>query len=187
MFRNDITFQVNHLEIPDVSEKIDFGINFNHIFVVDFSCKGTKSLLQKVVLFLWVFFFFNLNLLTFLSQANKELLFREPNHWLLLHDSENNNDNVLEHLDMFVDSKVVVIEKTTDPTSFVLNYVYKVRKHSELITDTFGKWNTSKKGFDFLRNGDSLTRRRRNLQRHQLKVSVVIMDNSSYGHLTDYR
>lgn len=54
MVQNGITFKVNHLEVQDVSE-IYFGLLSNHIFVVDFSCEGTKYLLQKVdtyVLFL---------------------------------------------------------------------------------------------------------------------------------------
>lgn len=66
--------------------------------------------------------------------------------------------------------------------------VYRIAKGLPLIYENFGVW-SNEKGFVDLRATRILSRRRRNLQGHQLKASTVFMEKGeeSYTDLDDYQ
>lgn len=66
--------------------------------------------------------------------------------------------------------------------------VYKIAKNSTLIYEEFGLWNPKDGLVDF-RNDNILSRKRRNLQKHQLRAATVFMENGSENNtdLDDYQ
>lgn len=57
---------------------------------------------------------------------------------------------------------------------------------SKNIHEYFGTWSLDR-GIEDKRTTRIISRRRRNLQRHTLPASMVILNNDSLSHLTDYR
>lgn len=69
-----------------------------------------------------------------------------------------------------------------------LEIAYKIGMESPLIIENFGLWNREEGLHDF-RKTRILSRRRRNLQRHQFKATGVFMREGSENHtdLDDYQ
>lgn len=64
--------------------------------------------------------------------------------------------------------------------------VYKIESHASPIHEKFGKWHF-KEGLIDHRSSRVLSRRRRNLMGRPISVSMVLTNDDSINHLTDYR
>lgn len=72
-------------------------------------------------------------------------------------------------------------------SSFFLFQVYKASLDSPLITEMYGKWFKVNDSFIDLRKVKVTSRRRRNLMGAKLNASMVVTNNDTLKHLTDYQ
>ncbi|CAH0401150.1 unnamed protein product [Chilo suppressalis] len=76
----------------------------------------------------------------FLEKANKDGYFKSPYRWLMFNlRNDYNGTNILEAIDMLVDSDVVAVNEVEDNT-FEFIEVYRVAKNSDLIYTTRSMW-----------------------------------------------
>ncbi|KAI5640157.1 ligand-gated ion channel domain-containing protein [Phthorimaea operculella] len=92
-------------------------LQLQHIVIIaDLACPGVDSFLQK---------------------ASDEGYFKSPYRWLLL-DDQNGNLDILDHLEMLVNSDVVLARKSGQDVHFV--EVYRFSANSEVIKTTRSIW-----------------------------------------------
>lgn len=58
---------------------------------------------------------------------------------------------------------------------------------SELIEELYGKWISSSRKIEDMRKTAVTSRRRQNLKKALMKASMVVTNNDTLNHLTDYR
>ncbi|KAJ2948694.1 hypothetical protein O0L34_g7950 [Tuta absoluta] len=131
-------------------------LHLQHIMIIaDLACPGVDS---------------------FLIKASEEGFFRSPYRWLLL-DDESRHVDILDSLEMLVDSDVVLARKSGEDVDFI-----EVTEDIKAVTVTATKYGIIE---DF-RKTKVLSVRRKNLRRHTLTMVNVITDsNNTRNHLDD--
>lgn len=134
-----------------------------------------------------------------------QTFFSHPYRWLM-HESNANNTEWVENIhNALPDSNIILAQWNDEANHFALSQcitlknlnnlkrrviwkfvVYKIEPFSETIYETFGYWSV-KTGLVNLMKSKVLSQRRRNLRRKILRASVVLLQNDSVNHLTDYR
>ncbi|XP_047517174.1 glutamate receptor-like [Pieris napi] len=184
-FMFDVNINVGYSLQPNRSEYFAHNI----LILADLSCQKTNL---------------------FLIRASVQGYFKSPYRWLLL-NTEGNNFDVLDQLDMPLNSDVVIANIGFDSTVFI--EAYKIRDNSEVILSTRGEWRTARTELNFNKsliiyendkdenrirkdlafeiiNNDRdvkiLSRRRSNLRQYPLTMANVITDsNNTKQHLDD--
>lgn len=105
-------------------------------------------------------------------------LFRFPYKWLIL-----NLDNIPVYLNIFIDSHVYIANSIED--TFHIDLIYKIHEsHRSFVRTNIGMWIES--GFFYFKL-ECFGQDRLDLRGHALTFSVVIVNNETLQHLTDYR
>nr|ARO70552.1 antennal ionotropic receptor 75q.1 [Dendrolimus punctatus] len=139
----------------------------HRLFIMDLNCNNSRVILKQA------------------SAADK---FVKPHRWFLFGITSINRENVLTTLDdlnTFIDSEVIVSEKT-DTNKYMLKLIYKIKRNSEWIEEHFGSWtedNKLVKSWNILYN--SITMRRKNIQQEPIVISVVVTHNRTKSKLLD--
>lgn len=77
------------------------------------------------------------------------------------------------------------MKKDSEKNDFVIQQLYRVDMRMSLIVEQFGRISNGE--FVDYRDTPITSRRRHNLFGLKLKASMVITDNDTLDHLTDYR
>ncbi|CAG4986817.1 unnamed protein product [Colias eurytheme] len=185
-------------KLYEINTNVGYGIQPNRsdyfvhgiLFIADLSCSRSAE---------------------FLVRASKQGYFKSPYRWLLLDQNGDSDLQILNDLDMPINSDVVVA-KMIEFNQFLFIEAYKISETSNVIFSTRGTWLGSKTkltdnfnnslisyGYNDENNAETklgvikyyteeriLSRKRRNMQREPLTMANVITDsNETRKHLDD--
>ncbi|XP_031617482.1 glutamate receptor 3-like [Contarinia nasturtii] len=110
--------------------------------------------------------------------------FSHPYRWIMVHAKY----EAIQNLPFLPDSNVLIVNQDIDSKDYILKQVYRISMESSLIYEEFGVWNATHGLVDYRKNR-ILSRRRRNLQNHNLVAATVFMQEGSenYPDLDDYQ
>lgn len=91
--------------------------------------------------------------------------------------------DILKSLNPLIDSNVLLVDKSKD--GFEMNHFYRIDPGSEMIFQKYGTWNKIDKIVDE-RKSKVLCKTRTDLRGRTIRTSHVILNNSTFDHLTDY-
>ncbi|XP_053663875.1 ionotropic receptor 75a-like [Anopheles marshallii] len=149
--------------------------NHQTMVVVDLRCNGSDRLL---------------------ANAGQRLYLNY--RWLLMDSTLNTVPVAIDHylaalkeLPVLVSSELFVMLKEHD-NSIRFVQVYRISRHAELLTENYALWNRSATGADGgqmidLRTQKVTSVRRKHLDGHSLRASMVITNPDTMNHLTDYK
>ncbi|CAK1584216.1 unnamed protein product [Parnassius mnemosyne] len=137
----------------------------------------------------------------FLLKASNQGYFKSPYRWLLLAAESGNQFNILQDVDMLIDSDVVISRKLADG-GFIFTDVYRISEKSELIFTTRAIWRTATNNYkiessnssDILIKEDSQNETSVKPSEHKnrneengINAPVKIITVNKYGVMEDYR
>uniref|UniRef100_A0A182SYQ8 Ionotropic receptor 75a N-terminal domain-containing protein n=1 Tax=Anopheles maculatus TaxID=74869 RepID=A0A182SYQ8_9DIPT len=144
------------------------------MIVLDLRCNGSERVLANAGQRLYL----NYRWLLMDSTVSSDLFTVE--HYL----------DVLKDLPVLVSSEVFVMLKE-DVDSIRFLQVYRVSRHTKLLTESYALWTRSTDGgrgqMQDLRTQKVTSVRRKNLHGHHLRASMVITNPDTMNHLTDYK
>lgn len=125
------------------------------------------------------------NGIRFVKSVDK-LYFRHPYRWIIINKVNETDDDVItiEELAVLPDSNVVIVDFIGDGNC-ILQQIYKIELTWTNIYENYGFWNKTN-GLTDLRSTNVLSRRRKNLKGKVLTASIVLTNNDTINHLTDY-
>ncbi|XP_037910845.1 uncharacterized protein LOC119651354 isoform X2 [Hermetia illucens] len=162
----------------DSDEKKYFAENFNSMLKFN-SLEAVSSLVKDEDAPHLTTYLLDLqcnNSKAFMEASETRKFFQHPYRWVIF-------GSVLSQvpeIETLIDSNVLFVEK-----NFQLWNFYRVRPSLPYIFEYFGHWDET--GLQINHTSMVLSRRRRNLQKIPLKVTIVITQNQSMDHLEDYQ
>lgn len=172
---------------------------------------GLTFLVRRVLKYCLYISFLSMFLRDLLTAKNadkmEDSLFAFPYHWILFNVSLIGDRSLLDELRVLPDSDVTVVHYNDTTNDYrlqqslcqvlirvyaIYNFsgwfvVYKIDANEEVVTfEAFGRW-SDETGLLDQRSTRILSRRRRDLLGRTISVSMVISNNDSLNHLTDYR
>ncbi|XP_059057910.1 ionotropic receptor 75a-like [Achroia grisella] len=122
----------------------------------------------------------------FLLKASEENYLKSPYRWLLLAPENSSRKNeVLDNMEILVDSDVVVASKTDE--EFIFTEVYKISKDSEIIYTTRAIWRPVNYKYKIYNNTNLNDVNFAISESSRKNVGHKIIIDNKYGVIEDYR
>ncbi|XP_055315345.1 ionotropic receptor 75a-like [Sitodiplosis mosellana] len=160
----DYQLVVTNTDFVNVPDSIEEQYEF---IVIDWRCHGAENIL--------------------INNENKLMNY----HWFLLDmqftaETENRFSDIFQNVSISLKSEIYYMQMVQDaPDNMMVQQIYRVDVSMPLIVESFG--NIENGQFIDYRSTQITSRRRQNLLGLQLRASMVVTNNDTLNHLSDYR